>query len=72
MYIPTQRHLRDSLESPSLISINPVDHHPESELYYLGARSTEPATQQQASFNAPSAFIGVSVAALIFAFLVIA
>lgn len=50
----------------------PVDASPDYEPYDLDTRSTEIPTEQDTSFNVPSAFIGVSVAALVFTLLVIA
>lgn len=72
MYIPTQRFLREPTAQPSWPLVLPVDASPDYEPYDLDTRSTEIPTEQDTSFNVPSAFIGVSVAALVFTLLVIA
>lgn len=73
MYIPTQRFLRETEEPPLTSSLTELlDYQLIPDLYYLGARSTVDPSHDQTSVNVPSAFVGVSVAALVFVLLVIA
>lgn len=74
MYIPTQRFLHENEEPrrPSTSLADSFDYQFEPGPYYLGARSTVKPTDEQQSFNVPSAFVGVSVGALVFVLLVIA